>query len=68
MGGRWAGGTRRGQLNPIPVVAGLTVDADAREVADPDGALRMTRGAGSLLRTAQELEHAAELWRADRLD
>lgn len=50
------------------LATGAAFDADAREVADPDGALRMTRGAGSLLRTAQELEHAAELWRADRLD
>ncbi|MGO3484951.1 MAG: hypothetical protein ACTINV_12755 [Cellulosimicrobium funkei] len=50
------------------LATGAAFDADAREVADPDGALRTTRGAGSLLRTAQELEHAAELWRADRLD
>jgi len=50
------------------LATGAAFDADAREVADPDGALRMTRGAGSLLRTAQELEHAAELWRARLLD
>ena len=50
------------------LATGAAFDADSREVADPSGALRMTRGAASLLRTAQELEHAAELWRAGRLD
>ncbi|MBD8078855.1 hypothetical protein [Cellulosimicrobium arenosum] len=50
------------------LATGAAFDADSREVADPDGALRMTRGASSLLRTAEELEHAAVLWRTDRLD
>ncbi|MNW68611.1 hypothetical protein D3C74_474180 [compost metagenome] len=50
------------------LATGAAFDADTREVADPGSALRMTRGASSLLRTAEELEHAAALWRADRLD
>lgn len=50
------------------LATGAAFDADAREVADPGAALRMTRGASSLQRTAEELEHAATLWRADRLD
>ena len=33
-----------------------------------DAGRAMTRGASSLVRTAEELEHAAALWRADRLD
>jgi len=35
---------------------------------DPSGAVRLTRGAASLVRTAEELERAASLWRADRLE
>lgn len=50
------------------LATGAAFDADARELADPDSAVRMTRGASSLQRTATELEHAASLWRADRLD
>jgi hypothetical protein len=43
---------------------------DADHVEDRDGVLasRITRGASSLVRTAEELEHAAGLWRAERLD
>jgi hypothetical protein len=50
------------------LATGAAFDADAREVADPAGATRMTRGAADLQRTAHELEQAAALWRADRLD
>ncbi len=50
------------------LATGAAFDADAREVADPDGALRMTRGAADLQRTAAELEHAAGMWRAGTLD
>jgi hypothetical protein len=50
------------------LATGAAFDADAREVADPEGALRMTHGAADLQRTAEELEHAAGLWRADALD
>jgi hypothetical protein len=47
---------------------GAAFDADSREVADPTGAIRMTRGASSLLRTAEELERAADLWRTGSLE
>ena len=47
---------------------GAAFDADSREVADPTGATRMTRSASSLLRTAEELERAADLWRAGSLE
>lgn len=48
------------------LVTGSALDADL--VEDVDLAGRMTRGASGLLRTAEELEDAARLWRADRLD
>lgn len=48
------------------VVTGSALDADL--VDDADVAGRMTRGASGLLRTAEELESAAVLWRAGRLD
>src|SRR5690606_2514605 len=41
---------------------------DAARLDDDDVATRLTRRAGALLRTAEELEDAAELWRAGRLD
>jgi len=47
---------------------GAAFDADSREIADPTGATRMTRGASSLLRTAEELERAADLWRTGSLE
>ncbi|MDO8143400.1 MULTISPECIES: hypothetical protein [Isoptericola] len=50
------------------LATGAAYDADARETADPDAAARMTRGASDLTRTAEELEHAAALWRAGSLD
>ncbi len=48
------------------LVTGSALDADL--VDDADLAGRMTRGASGLLRTAEELEDAARLWRAGRLD
>lgn len=48
------------------LVTGSALDADLVEDVDLTG--RMTRGASGLLRTAEELEDAARLWRADRLD
>ena len=48
------------------LVAGSAVDADLVEDAELAG--RLTRGAAGLLRTAEELEAAAGLWRADRLE
>jgi len=50
------------------LAAGAAFDADHLDLVDPDGAGRMTRGAASLVRTAEELVAAAALWRADRLD
>ncbi|WP_402464606.1 hypothetical protein [Isoptericola aurantiacus] len=50
------------------LATGAAYDADAREVADPGSAARMTRGAADLVGTAGELEHAAALWRAGSLD
>jgi len=50
------------------LATGAAFDADDIEGSDPDGALRLTRGASSLVRTAEELELAADLWRRDRLD
>ncbi|ROS76564.1 hypothetical protein [Cellulomonas sp. PhB143] len=47
---------------------GAAHDADAREAADADAAVRMTRGASALQRTAEELEHAAALWRGGLLE
>lgn len=50
------------------LATGAAFDADFVEDRDADAALRMTRGAGSLVRTAEELEQAAALWRAGRLE
>jgi len=50
------------------LAAGAAFDADHLDVVDPSGATRLTLGASSLVRTAEELEHAAQLWRADRLE
>lgn len=50
------------------LATGAAFDADYVEDRDADLALRMTRGAGSLVRTAEELELAAALWRVDRLE
>jgi len=50
------------------LATGAALDADLVEGHDADLAGRMTRGASGLVRTAEELEGAAGLWRADRLD
>lgn len=50
------------------LATGAAFDADSIEDRDADLALRMTRGASSLVRTAEELEAAAVLWRAQKLD
>jgi hypothetical protein len=50
------------------LATGAAFDADARDLADDDAARRLTRGAASLQRTAEELEHAAALWRAGMLE
>lgn len=50
------------------LAVGAAFDADYVDTVDAGHALQMTRGAASLVRTAEELEHAASLWRAHRLD
>ncbi|WP_066460161.1 hypothetical protein [Sanguibacter suarezii] len=50
------------------LAVGAAFDADYVDVVDAGHATQMTRGAASLVRTAEELEHAANLWRAHRLD
>lgn len=50
------------------LAAGAAFDADAREDLDEEWARRLTRGAASLLRTAEDLEHAAALWRGGQLE
>ena len=50
------------------LATGAALDADHVEDRDVELATHMTRGASGLVRTAEELEQAAALWRADRLD
>ena len=47
---------------------GTALDADWIDDDDDELAFQVTRRAGALLTTAEELESAAALWRADRLD
>ncbi len=49
------------------VVAGRVHRADDVEAADPVGADALTRSSGSLLRTAEDLEAAAAMWRSNEL-
>ena len=49
------------------LATGVAFDADLVD-EDHDLAHRMTRGASGLVRTAEELEHAAALWRTGVLD
>ena len=50
------------------LATGSALDADHVEDRDTDLARRMTRGASGLVRTAEELEEAARLWRAGHLE
>jgi hypothetical protein len=49
------------------VVAGRVNRADDVEAGDPNGADALTRSSSSLLRTAEDLEAAAVLWRGGNL-
>jgi hypothetical protein len=49
------------------VVAGRVIRADDVEADDPTGAQELTRSSSSLLRTAEDLEAAANLWRSENL-
>lgn len=50
------------------LAVGTALDADHVADSDTDLAGRITRGAGSLVRTAEELERAAGQWRAGTLE
>ncbi|WP_338049702.1 hypothetical protein [Ruania rhizosphaerae] len=50
------------------LAAGSAMDADWVELSDDARATELTRRAGSLLETAEDLEQAASLWRAGKLD
>jgi hypothetical protein len=50
------------------LATGAAFDADYVEGVDEDVADAITRRASSMVRTADELEHAADLWRAGRLE
>lgn len=50
------------------LATGSAIDADFVADRDVDLAGRMTRGASSLVRTAEELERAAGMWRAGNLE
>lgn len=50
------------------LAVGAAFDADSVDRVDSDQGTRLTRGAASLTRTAEELERAAAKWRSDRLD
>jgi hypothetical protein len=50
------------------LATGAAFDADHLDLAPGDTSARLTRSAGSLVRTAEELEHAAGLWRAGSLE
>ena len=50
------------------LVAGTALDADWVESTDADHAAELTRRAGALQSTADDLHQAAALWRAGKLD
>lgn len=50
------------------LATGAALDADVLAPEADARATRVTRDAGALLGTAEDLEHAAGLWRAGRLD
>lgn len=50
------------------LATGAAFDADHLDLTAGDASARLTRGAGGLLRTAEELEHAAALWRIGQLE
>ena len=50
------------------LATGAALDADLVDEGDGDAAVRITRGASGLVRTAEDLEHAAGLWRTGVLD
>lgn len=50
------------------LVSGIALDADSAEDAPDESAADLTRQAGALRTTADDLQQAAALWRAGKLD
>jgi hypothetical protein len=72
LSGVWTGDLavtlERGAAFCRVLATGSAFDADHVDGHDQDLARRITRGASGLVRTAEELEQAAGLWRAGHLD
>jgi hypothetical protein len=72
LSGVWTGDLavtlERGAAFCRVLATGAAFDADHLDLAEGDASARLTRSAGSLVRTAEELEHAASLWRAGALE
>lgn len=72
LSGLWTGdldvALERGAAFCRVLGTGAAFDADHLDLAADDSSARLTRSAGSLVRTAEELEHAAGLWRAGALE
>lgn len=72
LSGVWTGdlavALERGAAFCRVLATGAAFDADHLDHTDDDSSARLTRSAGSLVRTAEELEHAAALWRAGSLE
>lgn len=72
LSGVWTGDLavtlERGAAFCRVLATGAAFDADHLDLAPGDASARLTRSAGSLVRTAEELEHAAALWRAGALE
>jgi hypothetical protein len=66
--GDFAVALERGAAFCRVLATGAAFDADHLDLSDTDAAGRLTRSASSLVRTAEELEHAAALWRSDQLE
>ncbi|MBW4095676.1 MAG: hypothetical protein HIU81_10035, partial [Acidobacteria bacterium] len=50
------------------VALGQAKLADAREIGNADHAKKLTADAQKLVKTAEDLEHAAKAWRLGELD
>ncbi|WP_454051812.1 hypothetical protein [Cellulomonas sp. Marseille-Q8402] len=72
LSGVWTGdlavALERGAAFCRVLATGAAFDADHLDRAPDDSSARLTRSAGSLVRTAEELEQAAHLWRSGSLE
>jgi hypothetical protein len=72
LSGVWTGdldvALERGAAFCRVLATGAAFDADHLDHAPDDSSARLTRSAGSLVRTAEELEQAAHLWRSGSLE